>query len=452
MNLYLFQNDLRIHDQPLLKKALESGSVVGLFVFDEAWFNLNNFGFKKKSNPWLSFLYDTLLDLNQQLNTLNIPLLVKKGDFAFILKELIRELNIESIYFEKLPGEEERKRYDFISTLNIPTYHEEMKPLYKTHMLPFSIEDLPFVFTQFRHKIERIHVNFKECDTLVQQSKTTIESDIPSLNDLNILQVSHYIKPGESEGLKHLSEYLFTHQLAKTYKDTRNGMLDFNDSTKFSAYLSIGSLSVRRIMNEVKKYELNYVKNDSTYWIYFELLWRDYFYFVHKKYDNRIFNQEGLAQYHHTSHKPHYITAWKEGKTGYPLIDANIRQLVQTGYMSNRGRQNVANFFTKFLNQDWRIGAAFFEAYLIDYDVSSNTLNWLYNAGLGNDPRENRMFNYITQGERYDKNCKYLDAFLPELKEVPTHLKYQISELSEQERVSYGIQNYPRPIKKVAKS
>lgn len=452
MNLYLFQNDLRIHDQPLLKKALESGSVVGLFVFDEAWFNLNNFGFKKKSNPWLSFLYDTLLDLNQQLNTLNIPLLVKKGDFAFILKELIRELNIESIYFEKLPGEEEKKRYDFISTLNIPTYHEEMKPLYKTHMLPFSIEDLPFVFTQFRHKIERIHVNFKECDTLVQQSKTTIESDIPSLNDLNILQVSHYIKPGESEGLKHLSEYLFTHQLAKTYKDTRNGMLDFNDSTKFSAYLSIGSLSVRRIMNEVKKYELNYVKNDSTYWIYFELLWRDYFYFVHKKYDNRIFNQEGLAQYHNTSHKPHYITAWKEGKTGYPLIDANIRQLVQTGYMSNRGRQNVANFFTKFLNQDWRIGAAFFEAYLIDYDVSSNTLNWLYNAGLGNDPRENRMFNYITQGERYDKNCKYLDAFLPELKEVPTHLKYQISELSEQERVSYGIQNYPRPIKKVTKS
>ena len=106
---------------------------------------------------------------------------------------------------------------------------------------------------------------------------------------------------------------------------------------------------------------------------------------------------------------------------------------------------------TKFLKQDWRIGAAFFESYLIDYDVSSNTLNWLYNAGLGNDPRENRMFNYITQGERYDKNCKYLDAFLPELKGVPTHLKYQISELSEQERVSFGIQNYPRPIKKVTK-
>jgi deoxyribodipyrimidine photo-lyase len=452
MNLYIFQNDLRIHDHPLLKKAMDQGPVIGLFVFDDIWFKDNQFGFHKKSNLWLSFIYDTLLDLNKQLHTLNIPLLVKKGNFNDIINTLISDYSIDFIYYEKLPGYEERKKYDIISTLNIPSYHEEMKPLYKTHLLPFSIQDLPFVFTQFRHQIERLYVDFKESEPLVPQSKTTIENDIPSLNDLNILQTTHYIKPGESEGLKHLSQYLFTHQLAKTYKDTRNGMLDFNDSTKFSAYLSIGALSVRRIMNEVKKYELNYVKNDSTYWIYFELLWRDYFYFVHKKYDNRIFNQEGLTQYHHTSHNPHYITAWREGKTGYPLIDANMRQLVQTGYMSNRGRQNVANFFTKFLKQDWRIGAAFFESYLIDYDVSSNTLNWLYNAGLGNDPRENRMFNYITQGERYDKNCKYLDAFLPELKGVPTHLKYQISELSEQERVSFGIQNYPRPIKKVTKS
>jgi deoxyribodipyrimidine photo-lyase len=449
MNLYIFQNDLRIHDQPLLKKAMNDGPVIGLFVFDDAWFKINDYGFQKKSNHWLSFIYDSLIDLNIQLNTIHIPLIIKKGNFDSILKKLIKDYSIESIYFEKLPGDEERKRYDFVFSLNLKTYHEEMKPLYKTHMLPFSLEDLPFVFTQFRHQIERLHVDFSECAPLVHQSKTNIESHIPSLTDLNILQINHYIQPGESEGLKHLSQYLFRDQLAKTYKDTRNGMLDFNDSTKFSAYLSIGALSVRRIMNDVKKYELNYVKNDSTYWIYFELLWRDYFYFVHKKYDNRIFNQEGLSQYHHISPHQQFITAWQEGKTGYPLIDANIRQLLQTGYMSNRGRQNVANFFTKFLNQDWRIGAAFFESYLIDYDVSSNTLNWLYNAGLGNDPRENRMFNYMTQGERYDKNCLHLDTFIPEIKNVPTHLKYRVSELSEQERVLYGIQHYPRPIKKV---
>lgn len=449
MNLYLFQSDLRIHDQPLLKKAMDNGPVIGLFIFDDAWFKINPYGFQKKGNHWLSFVYETLLDLNKQLNTLNIPLIVKKGNFDDILKELIMNYSLKSIYFENLPGDEERKRYDYISSLNIPTYHDEMKPLYKTHMLPFSVHDLPFIFTQFRHQIERLPIDFKECSSLIPQSKTNIESHIPSFANLNILQVNHFIQPGESEGLKHLSQYLFRDQLAKTYKDTRNGMLYFNDSTKFSAYLSIGALSVNRIMNEVKKYELNYVKNDSTYWIYFELLWRDYFYFVHKKYVNRIFNQEGLSQYQHISHNQQFITAWTEGKTGYPLIDANMKQLIQTGYMSNRGRQNVANFLTKFLKQDWRIGAAFFESYLIDYDVSSNTLNWLYNAGLGNDPRENRMFNYITQGERYDKNCLFLDAFLPELKEVPSHLKYGTSELSEKERVSYSIQNYPRPIKKV---
>ncbi|MGB0175438.1 MAG: FAD-binding domain-containing protein, partial [Acholeplasmataceae bacterium] len=138
--------------------------------------------------------------------------------------------------------------------------------------------------------------------------------------------------------------------------------------------------------------------------------------------------------------------AWKGAKTGFSLIDANIKELLITGFMSNRGRQNVANFFTKQLKQDWRIGAAFFESYLIDFDVSSNTLNWLYNAGLGNDPREDRMFNVITQGKRYDEKGDYALEYLPELLYVPDKKRYDIPFFSNEERTAYGIDDYPKPI------
>lgn len=448
MNLYLFQQDLRIHDQTLLNKALHDGPVIGLFIFPNAWFSKDINGIVKKDAFYLSFIYQTLLDLSQQLKTLNIPLIIKKGVPKNILDDIISTYDITSIYFETLPGYEERLLYSTLQSFGLRTVTDQMKPLYKTHALPFEIKDIPFVFTQFRKQIERLPKIFTENLDLIPQEKISIDSFIPDPESLGIKFIQHDLIPGEKAALKHLHTYLFEKQLAKTYKETRNGMLLFDDSTKFSTYLATGALSVRRIMNQLSLYEKTYIKNESTYWIYFELLWRDYFYYVHLQYGDRIFSENGLGNGHSIHNNPSFIQAWMQGNTGYPLIDANMRQLNQTGFMSNRGRQNVANFFTKFLKQDWRIGAKYFESKLIDYDVSSNTLNWLYASGLGNDPRENRMFNYITQGERYDKHYHFVDTYLPELKHLPNHLKYKVSELSQKERCDLKIEGYPKPIKR----
>ena len=163
-------------------------------------------------------------------------------------------------------------------------------------------------------------------------------------------------------------------------------------------------------MHEVELYEAERVKNDSTYWLKFELLWRDFFIFMSAKHGSHLFRSGGLQD------KPIewiddriLFEAWCEGKTGYPLVDANMRELRETGYMSNRGRQNVASFLTKNLGLDWRLGAEWFESQLIDHDPSLNYGNWNYAAGIGNDTREFRWFNINKQASS-DPLCSTLVA------------------------------------------
>jgi deoxyribodipyrimidine photo-lyase len=157
-------------------------------------------------------------------------------------------------------------------------------------------------------------------------------------------------------------------------------------------------------------------KNESTYWLIFELIWRDYFRMITKKYGNRIFKAGGIKnKILQLRQDPDIFKRWTEGQTGIPFIDANMRELKQTGFMSNRGRQNVASFLVKDLKIDWRMGASYFEYTLIDYDVHNNWGNWNYVAGVGNDPREDRYFNTQLQAQRYDPSGKYVKRWLPEL-------------------------------------
>ena len=145
-------------------------------------------------------------------------------------------------------------------------------------------------------------------------------------------------------------------------------------SSKFSPWLALGNLSPRYVYYEVKRYEaVRGISNKSTYWLIFELIWRDFFHFIGEKYKTSIFHAGGALGMKRTwSIDREKITRWKEGKTGIPLVDANMRELLATGWMSNRGRQNVASFLVHDLNIDWRVGADHFEALLLDHDVFSN--------------------------------------------------------------------------------
>jgi deoxyribodipyrimidine photo-lyase len=126
-----------------------------------------------------------------------------------------------------------------------------------------------------------------------------------------------------------------------------------------------------------------------------------------------------------------------------------MRELSETGFMSNRGRQNVASYLVKDLNVDWRMGAEYFEYQLIDYDVTSNWCNWNYVAGVGSDPREDRYFNILTQAKRYDENGEYVKLWCPELSKLPGEMVHQPDTLSDREQSSYGLRlgaNYPMPL------
>jgi deoxyribodipyrimidine photo-lyase len=173
------------------------------------------------------------------------------------------------------------------------------------------------------------------------------------------------------------------------------------------------------VYEEVRRYERERVENESTYWLVFELLWRDFFRLTHLKYGDRLFLRDGLQRLPiEWGRDPAAVAAWCDGKTGYPIVDANMRELAATGYMSNRGRQIVASFFTKNLGLDWRIGAEWFEHQLLDYDVASNYGNWQYAAGVGNDGREFRLFNLRRQAEQYDPKGDYVRHWIPELRRL----------------------------------
>jgi len=198
------------------------------------------------------------------------------------------------------------------------------------------------------------------------------------------------------------------------YKETRNGMVGANYSSKFSAWLAIGSISPRYIYQEIRKYESENGANESTYWLIFELLWRDFFRFMFKKHQTKFFLYSGIKTENKNSKSLNekLLSQWVNGTTPSDFINANMIELQKTGFMSNRGRQNVASYFCNELNMDWRFGAAYFEEALIDYDVCSNWGNWAYLAGVGNDPRTHRFFNIEKQANDYDKNKAFRNLWL----------------------------------------
>jgi len=256
---------------------------------------------------------------------------------------------------------------------------------------------------------------------------------------------------GETSALARVKSYFWETKSIDTYKTTRNSLLGTDYSTKFSNWLANGSLSPRLIYHEIKRYEKEVAASDSTYWCIFELIWRDYFKFVGWKSGTKMFLLTGvmdrkipIGHSGEWTKRLDLFEKWSQGETGVPFVDANMRELLHTGWMSNRGRQNVASFLTKDLSLDWRMGAEWFESLLIDYDVTSNYGNWNYVAGVGNDLRA-RKFNVIKQGLEFDPKADYIKLWVPELRNLPLKFIHAPWTMSESERSQSGI-TYPLPV------
>ena len=421
-SLVWFRNDLRVNDHHGLKQAIEnSDSVVGFYCFNPDLFVENKLGFKKTDKFRAKFLIETLENLKKNLKKINITLIIKIGDSAKILSELTSEKNIKNIYLqEEWTKEESDELSNLKNILNDVVIHSNYDQ-FLFHPEDIDSQYISDVFTNFRKYCEK-KVDVRNISLMSKKfgSENLIKEDfkVPSLkmlgfDDFELDKRSAFIFKGGSDSAKErLDHYVWKTRKVNFYKQTRNGLIGLDYSSKFSAWLSNGSISPREIYWEIKQYEKDILKNQSTYWLVFELIWRDFFKYISLKYGNKIFMLGGILEKDYKWSTDFQIfNEWIEGRTVEPFVNANMIELNSTGWMSNRGRQNVASFLAKELKIDWRWGAAYFESKLIDYDVHSNYGNWMYVSGVGNDPRD-RKFNIKFQAERYDSMNKYQNMWL----------------------------------------
>ena len=462
--LVWFRNDLRLYDhEPLTRALADGGSVVCVACIDPRDFAETHVGaFPKTGAHRARFLLESLHDLRASLRARQGELVVRQGRPEDVLPALAREVGAERIRFHASVTSEERNVERAVAAGAAGAAHLEESwghTLVHRDDLPFAIEAVPELFTTYRVAVER-HAVVRDplpAPTRLPPLPPSIPpGEIPTIEALGLAsppkdprQLAQW-HGGEQQALQHLEQWTFAADALGTYKETRNGMLRPHDSSKLSPWLALGCLSPRAIHAAVRRYERERVENASTYWMLFELYWRDYFRFIGAKHGDALFHVGGLrgARIEWSEDRASF-EAWRSGHTGYPLVDASMRELLATGYTSNRARQNVASFLTKNLGIDWRLGAAWFESQLLDYDVTSNWGNWAYAAGVGNDARDFRYFNLAKQASTYDPDGAFVRHWLPELAALKGAQIHQPELVAGSEMARLGLElprDYPRPM------
>jgi deoxyribodipyrimidine photo-lyase len=290
--------------------------------------------------------------------------------------------------------------------------------------------EMPQVFTVFRQRIEAAGLQpLPPLPAPVQlpappEALTTLPgwtADAATLLQAHTQDAAHeranfpytqaHCRGGESSALAHLQNYL-TPPWPDRYKQTRNALQGRHTSSHWSPWLATGAVSARTVWTALQAYEQQHGANDGTYWLWFELLWRDNFRFLHRQQGRQLYAARGLSRLPAPSHFPKDFQRWCSGNTGEPIVDAGMRELAATGFTSNRMRQIVASYLVHDLSCDWRAGAAWFESQLVDFDVCSNQGNWLYVSGRGTDPRVGRRFNPVKQTQDHDPQGRYQKVWL----------------------------------------
>jgi deoxyribodipyrimidine photo-lyase len=398
--------DLRIHDNQALAYSIQnSDACLPIFCFDSSIFGdeaKTPYGILKCGPRRAKFITEAVVDLRSNLKG---NLVVAHGEPGQVFDSILNQIkNLEvdvSIVCQEEPLKEEKDQVRSVrASLKKHNARGTLKELWGSTLydlvdLPYTsdLSNMPDGFTPFRTQVEKSckipkplgNANVKPLSANLQTAFAKQLTFVPSLVDLGYTneQIERatvhdtrsvmQFQGGETAALARLTEYIHKKSLLRVYFETRNGMLGADYSTKLSPWLAHGCVSARQIAVECKRYEVTVVANKSTYWLVFELVWRDFCKFFCYKHGNQLFFPGGtIGKDVKWSHFAKNFDAWKHGKTGYPLVDANMRELTASGFMSNRGRQNVASFLALDLNHDWRMGGDWFESELLDYDVYSN--------------------------------------------------------------------------------
>lgn len=413
--IYWFNNDLRLSDNPSLNHALSLESNIDyIYCLDPRLFKSDRFLCAPMGAKRYRFLRDSIDDLDAKLRHHGQHLNVYFQRPVRLIEHLYTHHSATRIYCSVHAGYYERKTIEKVKHLipEIDFILIDTHTLFSKRALPFSVECLPDTFSKFRKLIEGSDLEvLSPIPTPEDLGTPLLKKDDWRLELPNILANEIPFKGGESAGLAHLNQY-FGQDYARTYKDTRNALDEWGASTKFSPWLALGCVSPKQVIQSLTQYESSQGANESTYWIYFELLWREYFQWYAHRHNQKLFTFKGIQNKKPlTSFYDERYQRWCQGNTQYSIVNACMRQLNATGYMSNRGRQLVASCFVNELKLDWRYGAAYFEEHLIDYDVASNWGNWQYLAGVGADPRGLRHFNLEKQTQTYDPEKVFINKW-----------------------------------------
>ena len=303
------RNDLRVHDQKSFALAAKSGlKVIAYYSFDPQHYKTTKWGFKKTDAYRAKFLIETLSELKKTLKGLNISLIVDNIEPATGIVNWVKTLNIKEIFFQKEWTQEERfvedkLRSNLDSEINFHSNYDQF--LYHPEDISFKLNDLPEVFTQFRKQCEKnsfVRQLSEEISPLSKENLLDKSFSIPTLNDLGLeIKKSNSnsafpFSGGTSQAKLRIQHYFWETKKLSFYKQTRNGLVGVDYSSKFSAWLANGSISPRQLYWEIISYEKEIKKNQSTYWLIFELIWRDYFKYISLKHQNAIFNLGGILK------------------------------------------------------------------------------------------------------------------------------------------------------------
>jgi deoxyribodipyrimidine photo-lyase len=427
-SLFIFRRDLRLHDNTGLLEALRlSGQVIPCFIFDPRQIEPHPY----QSKPGLQFMLQSIDDLQQQLREVGGKLALYHALPEQVVKQLAERQQIQAVFINR--------DYTPFSRLR----DEELAAMCKQlgialHVLPDILlneperavknDNTPYkVFTAFYNHARQIPVALPQA--LVKQNFLSTDSGF-TIDQLGLPKAEPAIKGGRNQALAildRLGDYA-------DYKNTRD-FPALDATSKLSAHLKFGTCSVREVYYAVTE------RLGSEHPLLRQLYWRDFFTHIAYHFPH-VFGRAFLEKFAdlHWDNNPDYFQAWCDGKTGFPIVDAGMRELNATGYMHNRVRMITASFLVKDLHIDWRWGERYFAQHLIDYDPCVNNGNWQWAASTGCDAQPYfRIFNPWLQQLKFDPDCRYIYRWLPELQALPPKIIHQWDK-------KHSVCGYPAPI------
>ena len=424
-----FRNDLRLDDNPSLREACKNSSELhAIFLYSNDQLQKHN-----EANVKIDFLIKNLKCLNVSLQKLNIPLTIVNSE-GFkqdpdIILSLAKERNVEKVFINKQFGNDEQNRdkraRELLNAASIKTEFFNDQIVYEAGSIRTGQDNPYSVFTPFKRKwVESFDMEFLDIDyDYSPQKNIDLKSNFDGFDFKH--EIMHKVDmslwpAGEEQALNRLTDFI-ENRVGNYSKDRNEPIKD--GTSRMSPYLALGVISSKRCILEglkLNNFEFNSGNNGITKWID-EIVWREFYRNIMFSFPKVGRNQpfQDFSRSIQWRFEEKELHAWKTGMTGFPIIDAAMRQLLHEGWMHNRLRMVVAMFFTKNMLHDWRLGEAYFMQNLIDGDFASNNGGWQWSSSTGTDAAPYfRIFNPITQSTNFDKEGLFIKKYVPELKDL----------------------------------